>query len=129
MFTCDPHTEVGFVRFLIWDMDATNPIIPDDNIIQATLRREGTACCAAARILESIAGNRILTLQVIQNLDLKTDGVSVAKGLMSLADKLRETDQEWSGLMFAETVDNSVFALREKYWKMYIQTSGGGVSL
>lgn len=128
-FTADVTTPIGMVRLLIWDMDPTKPIFPDDSMIQAFLNLEWTVGCAAAKALDTIAGNRILTLQVIQNLDLKTDGVSVAKGLMALADKFRETDQDWSGIMFAETVDNSVFALREKYWKMYMQTSGGGVSL
>jgi hypothetical protein len=128
-FTTTPTGPIGRVRFMLWDLDPGHAIFPDDSYIEALLHMEGSESCAAAKGLEIIAGNRILTLQVIQNLDLKTDGVSVAKGLQALATSFRENDQEWSGIMFAEAVDNSVFALREKYWKMYIQSSGGGVSL
>lgn len=125
-FTADLGTDIGKVRMLIWDMDSTKPILPDDTQVQALLDMEGSVKAAASMALRMIAANRALTLQVIQILDLKTDGVSVAKMLMAVADAYLESDNDWV-ILFAETVDNSAFALREKYWKMYIQASGGVV--
>lgn len=121
-FTADLTTDIGQVRLLLMDLDGTKPIFPDDLQIQTFLNLElGDIKQAAALGMECIAGNRALTLQVIQLLDLKVDGVSLAKGLLSVAERLRSTSNlDWAGFDFAEVTDDSMFALREKYWKMLV---------
>lgn len=124
-FTTDTTTDIGKVRLLLMDMDVSAPIFPDDAQIQAFLAIETSVKSAAALAMETIAGNRVTTLQVIQLLDLKTDGYSVAKGLLATAKQLRDTDDSegWAGFDIAEVTDNSMFVLREKYWKLLLVAS------
>jgi hypothetical protein len=124
-FTTDVTTDIGKVRLLLFDLDVTKPIFPDDSMIQAFLNMElGDVKQGAALGLETIAGNRLLTLQVIQLLDLKTDGVSMAKGLLEQAKRLRDfSNNDWAGFDVAEVTDNSLFALREKYYKLLMAQS------
>lgn len=124
-FTTDTTTDIGKVRLLLMDMDVSAPIFPDDAQIQAFLDIETSVKSAAALAMETIAGNRVTTLQVIQLLDLKTDGYSVAKGLLATAKQLRDTDDSegWAGFDIAEVTDNSMFVLREKYWKLLLVAS------
>lgn len=120
-FTANVATDIGKVRLIIMDMDPTKPIFPDDNQIQAFLDLEGgEPKQAAALAFESIAGNRLFVLQVIKLLDLQTDGYSMAKGLLAVAETLRNTPtSDWSGFDIAEQVDNTDFAYREKMWKLW----------
>lgn len=124
-FTIDLNTDVGKVRLLLFDMDSTKPIFPDDLQIQAFLTMElNDVKQSAALAMETIAGNRVLTLQVVQLLDLKTDGLSTARGLLETAKRLRDSsNNDWEGFDFAEVTDNSLFALREKYFKLLMAQS------
>lgn len=119
-FTADVTTDIGKVRLLLMDMDVSSPIFPDDLQIQALLDMElGDVKQGAALGMETIAGNRALVLQVIQLLDLKTDGASVAKAMLSVAQRLRDTaNSDWAGIDFAEVVDDSMFVMREKWYKL-----------
>lgn len=120
MFTQDVTTDVGKVRLLLFDLDSSDPIYPDDVMIQALLDIEGgDVRLAGALGMESIAANRVMTMKVGQILDLKIDGYQVAKGLRETAKQMRDTqDNSWAGFDIAEIVDNSQFAYREKIWKL-----------
>jgi hypothetical protein len=126
-FTVDTTTDIGKVRLLLSDLDQTKPIYPDDAQIQAFLDMEqGSVRLAAALALEAIAANRVLTLQVIQLLDLKLDGASVAKAFLQAAKQWRDAaNDDWAGLDFAQTVDNSDFAWREHYLKLVVSQYAG----
>ncbi len=127
-FTADMTTDIGKVRLLLTDIDPTKPIFTDDSFIQVMLDLElGDIKQAAALGLETIAGNRALTLQVIQLLDLRMDGTSTAKGLLAVAKQMRDTsNNDWAGFAIAQQVDNSDFSFREHYLKLLIQSAGGG---
>lgn len=120
MFTDDLETDIGKVRQFIFDLDPTKPIFPDDLMIQNFLDSElGDVKCAAAFALETIAGNRAMVLQVMQILDLKTDGKSTAQGMLEVAKRLRETaGNDWSGFEIAQMVDNSSFTYDEYVRKL-----------
>ena len=121
-FTTDVTTDIGKVRLLIHDMDSTKPIFPDDAMIDAFLEIEDGVKSAAALALETIAGNGVMVLQVIQILDLKTDGAATAKALLETAKRFRETEaasDDWSGFDIAQIVDNSDFAYREYMRKLF----------
>jgi hypothetical protein len=120
-FSTDLATDVGKVRLLLMDLDSTRPIFTDDAQIQVFLDIEGDVKSAAALGMETIAGNRALVLQVIKLMDLETDGLSVAKSLLLVADRLRSTAAEdWAGIDFAQVVDNSEFVFREYMWKQLL---------
>ena len=124
-FTADLTTDIGKVRLLLMDMDSSRPIFPDDAQIQTFLDLEGDVRNAAALAMESIAGNRVMVMQVVQLLDLKVDGLSVAKGLLLAAERLRATsDSDWDGFDVAEVTDNSDFAYRESLWKQLLTMEG-----
>lgn len=121
-FTVNPTTDIGKVRLLLFDMDSTRPIFPDDSFIQAFLDMElGDVKQAAALGMETLAGNRVLILQVIQLLDLKTDGLSVCKGLLATAQQLRNnSNTDWAGFDIAQVTDDSSFAYREYMTKLLL---------
>lgn len=124
-FTADLATDIGKVRMLLTDVDSANPLFPNDTQIQAFLDLElQDIKHAAALALETIASNRIMTLMMVQLLDLKVDSVTFAKSLMDTAKRLREYDNDdWCGFDWAEITDNSLFTLREKYTKLLIAGS------
>lgn len=126
-FTADMTTDIGKVRLLLSDLDSTKPIFPDDAQIQAFLDMElGSVRLAGALAYEVIAGNRALTMQVIQLLDLKMDGASLARSLKEIAKQWRDSAQdEWCGFALAEQVDNSDFAWREHYLKLIVAQYAG----
>ena len=126
-FTTDYTTPIGMVRLLITDLDSTNPIFPDDNQINAFLSMEYQQVkLAAALAFETIAGNRALTLQCIQLLDLKTDGLRTSQAFLGVAQRLRDTDNEdWAGFTFAQVTDDSMFVYREYLTKQLIAMDSG----
>lgn len=122
-FTADLSTDVGKVRLLLADLDSSAPVFPDDAQIQAFLDLElGDIKCAAALGMETVAGNKAMTMRFIQLLDLKlVNGADVAKGLLTAAQRFRDTsNNDWSGFDIAEVTDDSIFVLREKYWKLLV---------
>jgi len=121
----DLTTDIGKVRQFIFDLDPARPIFPDDQMIQNFLDVEGgDVKLAAAFALETIAGNRAMTLQVMTILDLKLDGYSVAKGLRETAKSLRESaGGDWDGLLIAEVVDTE-FQWRERVLKTLLVNDG-----
>lgn len=122
-FTTDYNTPIGQVRLLLSDLDPTNPIFPDDNQINTFLLLEDQSVKLSAALgLETIAGNRALTLQVVQLLDLKTDGRSTAQALLAVAKQMRDSENDdWAGFDFAQVVDDSMFVNREYMLKLWIQ--------
>ena len=123
-FTAVLTTDIGKVRQFIFDTDQATAIFPDDQMIQNFLDVGfGDVKLAAAFALETIAGNRAMTLQVMQILDLKTDGRATAQGLLDTADRFRKTaGDDWSGLEIAEIVDNSEFVY-EEYMRKLLEAS------
>lgn len=126
-FTTNLATDVGKVRQYLWDLDPTNPLFPDDQMIQNFLDAElGDTKGAYAFALETIAGNQALTLKVMQLLDLKKDGKSTAEGLIAVAKQVRaNSNNDWAGLDFAEVVDDSPFSYREYLFKQLMARRSG----
>ena len=123
LFSANLNDPVGMTRLLLSDLDSSNPIFPQDGMILGFLNmEEWSPKLAAALGMEVIAANRALTLQVIQLLDLKTDGLSTAKALLLAAAQIRlHANDDWPGIDFAQVVDDSDFAMREYYMKLIIQ--------
>lgn len=81
---------------------------------------------ASATALRSIAANEVQVLKVITNLDLKTDGKSVAEALNGLAKSLDErADDEESGEGFeiAEMITTPE-QRAEHYRNEFLRTGG-----
>lgn len=124
-FTTNLATDIGKVRLLLADMDSANAIFPDDAQIQGFLDIEiGDIKQATALAMESIASSRMLTMQMVKILDLQVDGITIAKSLLVAAEQLRKyANDDWSGFDFAEVTDNSMFDLREKFYKLLMAGS------
>lgn len=118
-FTTDVTTDIGKVRLLITDLTEDTPIFPDDDQIQVFLDLEGDVVkLAAALAYEVIAGNRVLTMQVVQLLDLKMDGRQTAEAMLKVAKQWRDDvaaadDADWAGFDVAQVVGDSMFAYRD----------------
>jgi len=88
-FTYDPSTSIGIVRLLTNDKYEAEPIFYDEEIT-AFLALEGSDTRkAAAKALETIAADEVLTQKVIKLLGLTTDGAKVAAELRANAAALR----------------------------------------
>ena len=120
-FSYDPTTDLGAVRLIIGDSDATN-IMFQDNEVQTFLNlTQANVYRAAALAIDTIATNQAMTLKVMSLLDLHTDGATLAKALRDHAVQLREQaniSDAANGVLFdyAEQVDN-IFTLRERVLK------------
>lgn len=113
-FTTDVETDIGKVRLLLHDLDESKPLFPEDSYIQVFLDLESDDVkCAAALGLETIAGNRVLTMQVIQLLDLKMDGRQVAEALLKTAQRLRDSSNDEFSFDIAQQADLTVFGYQE----------------
>lgn len=112
-FTADVSTPVGQVRLLITDMDPARPIFADDSAIQTFLTmNDMDVRLAAAQALDVMATNEAMTLKVITNMDLSTDGASVARAIREHARVLREQVENEPAIDYAELAVNH-FAVRE----------------
>jgi hypothetical protein len=86
-------SKVEQVRLLISDVggDSGTSFTFEDDQIQGFLDlQEGNVKRAAASALRTLAANEALVLKRITFLELSTDGGSVAKALVELADKLEQ---------------------------------------
>lgn len=111
-FTFDVTTPVGQVRLLITDTDPARPIFADDSAIQAFLAlNDDDVRLAAAQALDVMATNEAMTLKVITNMDLSTDGASVARSLREHAKALREQVENEPAIDYAE-MGVDTFAVR-----------------
>ncbi len=119
-FTTDLTTDIGKVRLLLTDLDSTKPIFPDDQQIETFLAMEGDDVkCAAALAMQVIAGNRVLTMQVVKLLDLEMDGRQTAEALLKAAKTLRDSsDEDWCGFDVAGQADLTPFVYREHLLKL-----------
>lgn len=115
-FTYDTSTDLGRVRLLITDRDASNQIFSDAEI-EAFLAMEGDdVFLAAAAATETIARNEALVLKVIEVLDLKTDGAKVAAELRASARDLRSRSEQQGAFAIVEMIDSNT-AWRERMRK------------
>lgn len=87
--TLDPGSDIGMVRLLIADTDATTPLFGDDQLA-AFLTLEGGVKLAAATALEAVASSEVLISKKIRTQDLSTDGPAVAAELRAQAKSLRD---------------------------------------
>lgn len=119
-YTFDVRTDVGKLRLLIPDRDATEPFFQDGEL-EAFLALEGDVRRATALALETLASDEALTLHAVQLLDLQTDGTKVSAALLTRAATLRgqaeaaELAEEGAAFDVVELVPNS-FAWRERVW-------------
>jgi hypothetical protein len=83
-------TDVGKIRAIIPDNNATSYVFEDDEL-EAFFAIEGSSLKrAAALALEAIASNEAMVLKVIRLLDISTDGAKVADSLLKRAALLRK---------------------------------------
>jgi hypothetical protein len=88
-FTTDPTTDIGKIRLLCFDRNASYPIFQDDDI-EAFIALEVGVKRSAALAIETIATQQALILKVIRNLNLSTDGAKLAETLFKRAKALRD---------------------------------------
>lgn len=85
----DPTTDAGYVRFLISDVDDSDPLFSDAEIT-ALITREGSVKLAAAQALDTMASNEAMVSKVIRTQDVGTDGTKVSAELRARAKDLRD---------------------------------------
>jgi len=117
-FTNDTATDIGKLRLLLVDVDASNPIFQDNELEVFLGLKSNNLQRAAALAYRVMAGNQALVLKVIQLLQLQTDGAKTADALRAVAkdfDASADFDDASSGNLFdwAEMVLNP-FGERER---------------
>lgn len=119
-YSYDTTTEVGRVRLLIPDRNASDAIFSDEEIATFLALEDGLKR-ATALALETIASDQVLVLKVQRTGQLQTDGKSVSDALLARAAKLRsqaeaDDDADGGGFDIAEWVVDD-FAARERWIK------------
>lgn len=109
-YTYDPTTNIGRVRRSIPDRVEADAIWSDEEIQSFLDDEGGNWRRATATILETMASDSVLVLQVIRIHNIETDGAKMsaellkrAKGLRDLAD-VEETNEDDGGFAIAEIV-------------------------
>ncbi len=124
-FTYDTGSDVGKVRLLIFDTNASSYVF-EDGELSVFLSIEGDSLKrAAALALETMASNEAFVLKVITLMDLRTDGAATANALMKRAARLRgqADDEEFAddaSVDFAEWVVDD-FSGRERMAKQILR--------
>lgn len=93
----DFTSDVGKVRLLIADLDATSFVVSDDIIGGYLVLNDDSTLLAAADCLDAIATSEVLLGKKIRTQDLSTDGPAVAAELRAQAARLRARAEEESG--------------------------------
>jgi hypothetical protein len=123
----DPSTPIGQVRLLAADFDLVAGCIFSDESYAAFLDLNNQSPrLAAAQALDVVATNEVIVSKVIKILDLRTDGASVQKALLTQANELRRQEYEGSGDMvgyfdYAEVVYDS-FTARQRVVSQWLRT-------
>lgn len=124
-FTYDTGTDVGKIRLLIFDTNASSYVF-EDGELAVFLDLEGDSLKrAAALALETMASNEAFVLKVITLMDLRTDGAATARALLARAGLLRgqADDEEFAvdgAFDWAEMVVDG-FSARERLEKQVLQ--------
>ena len=79
---------VDDVRLLTADLDATSPVLTDDQYVKLLRLYNGDTRRSAARALRIMAASEVLISKVIKTQDLSTDGRAVSAELRALAEQL-----------------------------------------
>jgi hypothetical protein len=119
-FSYVPSLSIGRVRLLISDRDEDTAVFSDDEIEALLAIEEDDVRLAAASALEAIAANETLVLKRITALDLTTDGPAVAKSLLEIAKRLRDTVAELPAFDIAEMVVDA-HSERERLYKQALR--------
>ena len=93
----DPTTEIGKVRLLATDTNATAYVFEDVEIETFLSLESGNLRRAAALALETMASSDAYILKRIKSLDLQTDGPAVSQELRARAADLRKQAFEAEG--------------------------------
>lgn len=106
-FTYDTGTDVGKIRLLVFDTNASSYVF-EDGELSVFFDIEGSSLKrAAALALETMASNEAFVLKVIRLMDLRTDGAATANALLKRAALLRgQADDE-------EFADDAAFEIAE----------------
>lgn len=123
-FTVDYTTNLGKVRAVIRDVDASKPILSDEEIQPFLDLTNDTPILAAAMVLDTIASRQALVLKVQKTLELELDGAKVADALRKHAETLRKQYEtmmleDEAGFDFAQVLDTD-FAKEEYLLKKLI---------
>lgn len=125
-FTYDLTSDLGKVRLLIMDTNATTYLFEDGEISAFLLMEGDNVRRGAALALETMASNEAYVNKRIEILDLKTDGPAVATALMKRAAELRaqadrdELAEEGGAFEIAEWVVDD-FSSRERLAKEWLR--------
>lgn len=94
-FTYDTDSDIGRVRLITFDNQASSYIFEDVEIASLLALEGSSVKRAAALALETIASNEAMTLKVMKLLDLQTDGARTSDALLKRAAELRkQADRE-----------------------------------
>lgn len=135
MFTYDVTTNIGKVRLLVADTDATKPIFQDDEV-QASLDLEQLSVFipitgniptplfnnqpsvrrAAATLLDVLAANKARLAGALKVLDIQIDTSKAAAELRATAKALRDTEANMGHFGVIEMVQGQ-FSARERWAK------------
>lgn len=116
----DPTTPAGQVRLLISDVSDEAPLFEDDEIAAFLILEGDNVKLAAARALDTIAGNEVQVAKVIKTLDLTTDGAKVGAELRLQAASLRADADSDDDFAIGEMVTNP-FAYRERVYDEFLR--------
>lgn len=134
---------ISYVRLLIADTNAAQPIFQDDEINAFIYLTSSQAIYAssmaapsgnvgpvpvqvysyyraAAVALDSIASNKALLASVIKILDVEISADKAAKALHGQAEAWREMDDNMGHFAIAEQVHDQ-FTARERTWKQFLR--------
>lgn len=135
---------VSYVRLLISDTDATQPIFQDNEInaaytVQASVWQSTQFYSppagayiptspvsyfrVAAILLDAIASNKARLASIKRILDVQLDASDAAKWLMEQAKNYREIDDNSAAFLVVEQVHND-WSLISRYWKQVQRQQG-----
>ena len=103
-------------------MNVDRQLFTDAEIDAFLVMNDSSILLSAAAALDAMAANQVMVLKVIKNMDLQTDGASVARELRMEAKGLRDTYSEFGEGDMAEMFDwaeyaETDFAKRERIYK------------
>jgi hypothetical protein len=120
-FTYDTDSDIGRVRLITFDNQASSYIFEDVEIATFLALEGSSVKRAAALALETIASNEAMTLKVMRLLDLQTDGARTSDALLKRAGELRkqadreEAASDGGAFDVAEMVVDD-FTFRRRLW-------------
>jgi hypothetical protein len=103
-FTLDPTTDVGKVRILIHDSDASKPLFEDDEITAILSLENSSIKLAAASLCASLATNRAKLAVIKERGDIKDDLTKMSAAFLAVAKEFRSQAADSDELPILESL-------------------------